>query len=559
MILFNDDQYTIDSTYIFNDGSYAKFNVIGPKKNIVIKDGTTGGIIFEGPSSFAATPKNLIEESLSSRFDTVLSSTGITLELKEIIPPPPKEVKKFSSFIRIKGKIIDKNTNDPLSNAKASIKLLTSVPLPSGNEGFVNKEVSSFEEIESNQTNFDEFINTVETALSFANPAITDEKGVFEWDYAIEEEDGDVNFERSTVDISKNEYFSKTISSLQFSELITIKSKNFNVKNDILVDDIQVQVYNLGRLSLDPKVLDVEKEVQVVNKKIEEQERKIVAVKSLATLPYEIKMAIVFDSTKERLKQTLIPAIFSIISTFGPEVVKSIANKKLNPLKNKTCPPKEDVLKALRKRNKLVKELNNIYKVVRRISKVLGVAEALILGSKIGLTTAQAASNIPFLLAAYGPIIEKGFKKIDKLLEKVGIGLRALSLTAATVGMLLGVIIELLNSLDFLIQSCAEEEEIPFIELNSEFNDLINGDNSNPQGILDVIDPLTKKPYPYKGFSFEIEVDSSQNFQYPKRYAIARNIQGIQVLRSESSFASSPEILIEELKFVIDKNNLRAD
>lgn len=559
MVLFNDDQYTVDSTYIFNDGSYARFNVMGPKINVVIKDGTTGGIIFEGPFLFAATPKILIEEVLRSRFDTVLNNTGITLELKEIIPPSPKKAKEFSSFIRIKGKIIDKNTNDPLSNAKVSIELLTSVPLPSGNEGSVNKEVSSFKEIESNQTNFDEFVSTIETALKFANPATTDERGMFEWDYAVEEGDGDINFERSTVDIDKDKYFSKTISSLQLSELITIKSKNFNVENDIPVNDIRVQVYNLGRLSLDPEVTDVKKEIQVINKKIEEQERKIVAVKSLATLPYETKMAMVFNSSKERLKQTLIPSVFSIISIFGPEVVKSIANKKLNPLKNKTCPSKEDVLKALRKRNKLVKELNNTYKIVRRISKVLGVAEDLVFGVKVGLTAAQAASQVPLLLAAYGPIIEKGFKEMDKLLEKVGIGLRALSLTAATVGMLLGIIIELLNSLDFLIQNCAEDEEIPFIELNNEFNDLINGDNSNPQGISDVIDPLTKKPYPYKGFSFEIKVDSSQSFQYPKRYAIARNIQGIQVLRSESSFASSPEILIEELKFVIDKNNLRAN
>ena len=74
-----------------------------------------------------------------------------------------------------------------------------------------------------------------------------------------------------------------------------------------------------------------------------------------------------------------------------------------------------------------------------------------------------------------------------------------------------------------------------------------------------MIDPLTGQPLPYKGFTFEIKEDTSQNFQYPKRYAIARNIQGIQVLRSESSFASSPVILIEELKFTIDKNNLRAD
>ena len=121
-----------------------------------------------------------------------------------------------------------------------------------------------------------------------------------------------------------------------------------------------------------------------------------------------------------------------------------------------------------------------------------------------------------------------------------------------------------------MLQSCSQEEvettlpdgtvvrrpAVSFIEINQELNTYV--DSSTGQ-VEDIIDPLTDKPYPYKGFTFEIKNDISQDFRYPKRYAIARNIQGIQVLRSESSFASSPEILIEELKFVIDRDNLRAD
>ena len=92
--------------------------------------------------------------------------------------------------------------------------------------------------------------------------------------------------------------------------------------------------------------------------------------------------------------------------------------------------------------------------------------------------------------------------------------------------------------------------------LNEELNNFVDASTGQTE---DIIDPLTGNPLPYKGFTFEIKQDTSQDFQYPKRFAIARNIQGIQVLRSESSFASSPEILIEELKFVIDRDNLRAD
>ena len=117
--------------------------------------------------------------------------------------------------------------------------------------------------------------------------------------------------------------------------------------------------------------------------------------------------------------------------------------------------------------------------------------------------------------------------------------------------------------LDDLLQSCAQEinpetggPKLPFEVIDAEINNFKDPTTGEEQ---DIIDPLTGNPFPYKGFTFEIKNDTSQNFQYPKRYAIARNVQGIQVLRSESSFASNPSILIEELKFVIDRDNLRAD
>ena len=117
--------------------------------------------------------------------------------------------------------------------------------------------------------------------------------------------------------------------------------------------------------------------------------------------------------------------------------------------------------------------------------------------------------------------------------------------------------------MDFLIQECSEEinpetgePNIPFVEINDELNNFIDPSTGE---VSDTVDPLTGDPLPYKGFTFEIKDDISQNFNYPKRYAIARNIQGVQMLRSESSFASNPQILIEELKFIIDRDDLRAD
>jgi hypothetical protein len=42
--------------------------------------------------------------------------------------------------------------------------------------------------------------------------------------------------------------------------------------------------------------------------------------------------------------------------------------------------------------------------------------------------------------------------------------------------------------------------------------------------------------------------------KYIRRYAVAQNKQGVDILKTESSFASDPAVLISQLKFIIDTN-----
>ena len=64
----------------------------------------------------------------------------------------------------------------------------------------------------------------------------------------------------------------------------------------------------------------------------------------------------------------------------------------------------------------------------------------------------------------------------------------------------------------------------------------------------------------YKGFTLSVKIDEKNNSKYIKRYAAAQNKQGVIVLKTESSFASDPSILISQLKFIIDSNpNITAE
>jgi hypothetical protein len=91
----------------------------------------------------------------------------------------------------------------------------------------------------------------------------------------------------------------------------------------------------------------------------------------------------------------------------------------------------------------------------------------------------------------------------------------------------------------------------------------INLDGLNSQQLSD----LTSSIYnnvdnfpPYKGFKFKIKVEENKAFEVKgnkRRYAVATNRDGVEVLKSDFSFTLDPNDLIDQLKIVIDQRNLQ--
>ena len=85
-------------------------------------------------------------------------------------------------------------------------------------------------------------------------------------------------------------------------------------------------------------------------------------------------------------------------------------------------------------------------------------------------------------------------------------------------------------------------------------NNLLNIEDS---GLIDQLQsPSPNDINTYKGFKLEIILDDKNDTRFPKRYAVAKTPNGIIVLRGELSFASSVDILLDEIKFIIDRDNL---
>ena len=61
----------------------------------------------------------------------------------------------------------------------------------------------------------------------------------------------------------------------------------------------------------------------------------------------------------------------------------------------------------------------------------------------------------------------------------------------------------------------------------------------------------------YQGFIFEIEEVPFSPTVNRKR-ALGKNQDGITLIQTELSFTPSDKVLIDELKFIIDRDNLKA-
>jgi hypothetical protein len=286
-----------------------------------------------------------------------------------------------------------------------------------------------------------------------------------------------------------------------------------------------------------------------------------------STLSPQARLVNIFNAQKTKIRRKIIPFLMTLLLPFGAAVVQGVLAKlPLSTLKDlASCPNRAKLLQLIEKRNKLVRQINAIYKTITTLSKIA-----------IGLNTAVTAIRIGILAATFvplpaPPVVPVGLAKVEELAKKFNVVLNVATVALATIGTLLGVILVILKSLDALMLQCAEDPNyntppdeplpvdpadtklpIPFEEINDELNDFIN--ESTGLNNSNVIQATQQQDNIYKGFTLELKLDTTSNSAYPRRFAQAINRQGVPVLKTDLSFASDPQILLDQLRFIIDSN-----
>jgi hypothetical protein len=255
------------------------------------------------------------------------------------------------------------------------------------------------------------------------------------------------------------------------------------------------------------------------------------------------------------IKSTLIPSILTMVSSFGLTQVSNIKPEQFSKyIEQATCPTQAELTSLIDKKNKLVRQLNNTLKLIDTTTKVLGVTGGVIEGLNIAynilknlpIPTSTGVPGVPGLPTNVILAIQDNKDKIDKLIGKLrNINTSTLSILVLLRQVLLQAL-QLLNLLDQLVQKCypdAEQERVA-IELTA----LTNTQSQQQSPVVADVN----------GFTMGVETEVTDK-PLKRRRAIATNKQGVVMLKGEFSFSSIDQILIDELVFYIQQNNLKAD
>lgn len=306
----------------------------------------------------------------------------------------------------------------------------------------------------------------------------------------------------------------------------------------------------LGIITLKPSKLDLKEAID------EELPLTIPQIKTLQLSKMDVEMAKqqAMNNLIKQIKIVLIPQVLTLIAQFGITKASEAIGKKFGDM-NATCPANLDELNALiKKKNKLTKALNNIMQFLTTVKVGVQVLDTTITVAQIVVEVLNGI-YLPFPVAGFGaPDFSKLIKEnIDVIREKLKEYKLISSSTLLVLTILIQILQQILNYLslmDSLIQGCAIEGQLPQEQLSK---DLLEATQEQSQQKSPVVTNVN-------GFEMDvISVDNTTVGGLKRRKAIARNQSGVIMLEGEPSFSSNDQILIDELVYYIQTNDLKAD
>lgn len=267
------------------------------------------------------------------------------------------------------------------------------------------------------------------------------------------------------------------------------------------------------------------------------------------------KLPLLLLTINNKIKQIIITSLENLIE-------KQIS-KYVN---TNTCPSRPEIENIIRVRNNIVSQLNNIGRTLNTITISLTAASTflnLITGTiktvkNISSGVSIASKFIPSPPGVPGAVVSglndaqtfvrettfdaQGNSKLSKISSVTG----GAALVASMISINIQLAITLLKSIDLFLNRCAPNNSLDTI--SKEINDIADAQTQADE---------TQNLVTYQGFIIEIE-EIPFTPTVTRRRAIGKNQSGIKLIQTELSFSTNNQTLINELKFIIDRDNLKA-
>ena len=280
-------------------------------------------------------------------------------------------------------------------------------------------------------------------------------------------------------------------------------------------------------------------------------------------------------NSAKNLAKSFVPVALNMIKQLGVEQFEVELNKLKaehpewnedqlkDEVKKLLCPTKEQLDLIIKQRDGLVEKLNGTGVQLDSLSIAINFgsnfSETLLTLVKV-LKTAnfalnQASKAIPLIPGAVVSLGNDLNTAADAITFKpdgtpnippLAINAAQVSPSVALVQSTIVKCVDLLDSIDQLILLCNPNATLA--PVSNSINNTYNNES---------LAKLSDNGNTYKGFILEIETRPFTNTVNQNR-AVGKNKSEIVMIATEWSFASDPTVLIDELKFIIDRDNLKA-
>jgi len=282
----------------------------------------------------------------------------------------------------------------------------------------------------------------------------------------------------------------------------------------------------------------------------------------MAGIPIDTILGALPDDLKpkgtERLPQLLLNEGVKIDTLLQPTLEKIIAE-----LPSNGCLTEQQTEVIKLQRDNIVSVLNSIGNKLNSLSSTIeGINNffILVLGTLTLLKNTKFATSVAAKIIPVVPgIVPSSISDLDDVitrltfdekgksrLEPISTTLNASALSISLVNSYVVGAVNLLNTIDIYLKECTPESQL------TPLNDTIKSIT-----LLEKEAQLTLNQTTYKGFLIEIE-EVPYTDKVNRKRAIGINKSGIKLIETELSFTTNSQTLINELKFIIDRDNLKA-